>query len=101
MGTLGRRKQKKTRATPPSAGALHAFRLAQARVLLELNGLDGALVDAGAAIDALVFVDLGLAINHGDGFDGAGANAALATRALLDINFRSHFDSPYSLVGLP
>jgi hypothetical protein len=51
-----------------------------------LDGLDGALGDAGAALRALLLVDYGLAIDHGDGFDGAHGHADFTADTFVRIH---------------
>lgn len=63
------------------------------------NGLEGdslgrALANAGTALDAVCLIDLGSTVSNGDSTHGAGTDAALATDALLFVNFSSHFSSP-------
>jgi hypothetical protein len=58
--------------------------------LFHRDCFDGALVHAGAAIDALVAYD-GFSVSHGDGFDWARADARLTSRASFRIHYCWHF----------
>jgi hypothetical protein len=61
---------------------------------LEADGLGRALANASTALDAVCLIDLGNAVSNGNSTHGASSNAALATDALLFVNFSSHFFSP-------
>ena len=57
------------------------------------NGLDGAVVSAGAAVDAQISSDLVMIIAGSDGFDGAVAGAQTAGNAFVS-NLVCHLGTP-------
>ena len=63
--------------------------------LLNLDGFLGAFAFAGAAAEALVLIDNGLAVLDFDCFARAGFLAGAATNALLFVNFCCHFRFPF------
>ena len=63
----------------------------------EGDGFAGAVAGAGAAFDAEVGLDVGLAVHHLDCLDGAIGNARFASHAFIFVNNNCHYRT--SLVG--
>lgn len=61
--------------------------------VLQGQCLAGARVDAGAALDALVLVDLGVVLD-GQSAHGAGVNTSAAAYAHIGIDVHCHRSSP-------
>ena len=62
--------------------------------LLDRDRFAGAFASAGAAADAIGFIDFGSAVFHGDRVDGAGSDAGFAAGAFALIDFCSHCSTP-------
>ena len=62
--------------------------------LLDRDRFAGAFARAGAAADAIGFVDFGSAVFHGNRVDGAGSDAGFAAGAFALIDFCSHCCTP-------
>lgn len=67
-------------------------------ILLNLDGFGGAFALAGAAAQALVFINKCFAVFHFDCFGGACILAGFAAKALFGINFCCHFFSSLMFV---